>query len=52
MCVLYSPVNLLLSRNNNIDLRGLRKSARKRACVLEHPWCCFRHKDIDHILNR
>jgi hypothetical protein len=49
--VLCSPVNLLLSQNNNINLRGLRKSARRRACALERASRCFRHKDIDHILK-
>jgi hypothetical protein len=51
VCVLCSPVNLLLSQNNNISLRGLRKSARRRACVLERAWRCFRYEDIDHILK-
>jgi hypothetical protein len=44
VCALF-PVNLLLSQNNNISLRGLRKSALGRA------WPCFRYKDIYHILN-
>jgi hypothetical protein len=47
--VFCSPVNLRLSHNNSISLRGLRKSARRRACVLERAWRCFRYKDIDHI---
>jgi hypothetical protein len=51
MCVLCSPVNLLLSQNNNISLRGLRKSARRHTCALERAWHCFRYKDIYHILN-
>jgi hypothetical protein len=50
--VLCSPVNLVLSQNNNISLRVLRKSARRRTCALERAWCCFRHKYIDHILDR
>jgi hypothetical protein len=33
VCALF-PVNLLLSQNNNISLRGLKKSARRRACAL------------------
>jgi hypothetical protein len=32
--VLCSPVNLMLSHNNNIRLRGLMKSARRRVCAL------------------
>jgi hypothetical protein len=38
MFVLCSPVNLLLSQNNTIGLRVLRKSARRYACVLECAW--------------
>jgi hypothetical protein len=34
MCVLFSPVNILLSQNNNTRLRGLRKSSRRCACTL------------------
>jgi hypothetical protein len=34
VCVLCFPFNLLLSQNNTISLRGLRKSARRRACAL------------------
>jgi hypothetical protein len=49
-CALF-PANLLLSQNNNISLRGLRKSVRRRTCALGRAWCCFRYKDIDHILN-
>jgi hypothetical protein len=49
--VLCSPVNLRLSQNNNISLRGLRKSALRCACALERAWCCFRYKDIDHRLK-
>jgi hypothetical protein len=49
-CALF-PANLLVSQNNNISLRGLRKSARRRACALGCSWRCFRYKDIDHILN-
>jgi hypothetical protein len=49
--VLFSPVNLLLSQNYNISLRGLWKSARRRACALERAWRCFRNKDIDHSFN-
>jgi hypothetical protein len=45
------PVNLLLSHNLNISLRGLRKSARRRACALGRAWRCFRYKDIDHNLR-
>jgi hypothetical protein len=45
------PVNLLLSQNNNIILRGLRKSARRCACALGRAWRCFRYKDIDHRLK-
>jgi hypothetical protein len=45
------PVNLLLSQNNNISLRRLRKSARRCACALGRALRCFRYKDIDHILN-
>jgi hypothetical protein len=33
VCALF-PVNHMLSNNNNISLRGLRKSVRRRACVL------------------
>jgi hypothetical protein len=44
VCALF-PADLLLSQNNNISLRGLRKSALGRA------WCCFIYKDIDHRLN-
>jgi hypothetical protein len=33
MCALF-PVNLPLSQNNNINLRGLRKSAHIRECAL------------------
>jgi hypothetical protein len=51
LCVLCSPVNLLLSQNNNISLRGLRKSIRRRACALERAWRCFRYKDIYHIMK-
>jgi hypothetical protein len=40
----------MLSQNNNISLRGVWKSARRRACVLGRAWL-FRYKDIDHILN-
>jgi hypothetical protein len=29
----------------------IRKSARRRTCVLGRAWRCFRYKDIDHILN-
>jgi hypothetical protein len=50
--VLCSPANLMVSQNNNISLRGLRKSAPRRACALERSRRCFRHSDIDHILNR
>jgi hypothetical protein len=49
--VICSPVNLLLFQNNNINLRGLRKSARRRACALERAWRCFRYKEIDHIMK-
>jgi hypothetical protein len=41
----------MLSQNNSIRLRGLRKSARKRACALGRAWCCFIYKDIDHIMK-
>jgi hypothetical protein len=51
VCVLCYPVNLLLSQNNNISLRGLRKIARRRAYALERAWRCFRYKDIDHIMK-
>jgi hypothetical protein len=50
--VLCSPVNLLLSHNNNISLRGLRKSAHRCACALEHAWRYFRYKDIDHNIMK
>jgi hypothetical protein len=50
--VIFSPVNILLSQNNSIPLRGLRKSARRRACALERVWRYFRYKDIDHIMER
>jgi hypothetical protein len=50
VCALF-PVNLLLSQNNNISLRGLRKSARRRACALGRACRCFRYKDIDHRLK-
>jgi hypothetical protein len=50
VCALF-PENLLLSQNNNISLRGLRKSARRRACALGRAWRCFRYKYMDHILN-
>jgi hypothetical protein len=50
VCALF-PVNLLLSQNNNIILRGLRKSARRCACALGRAWRCFRYKDIDHRLK-
>jgi hypothetical protein len=49
--VIFSPVNIMLSQNNNISLRGLRKSALRCACALERTWHCFRYKDIDHILK-
>jgi hypothetical protein len=52
VCVLCSPVNLLLSQNNNIRVRGRRKSARRRACALERAWYCFRYKDIDHTIMK
>jgi hypothetical protein len=48
MCVFCSSVNLLLSQNNNISLRGLAKSARRCACALERAWRCFRYKNIDN----
>jgi hypothetical protein len=35
----------------NLSLRGLRKSARRRACALERVWRCFRYEDIDHSLK-
>jgi hypothetical protein len=44
VCALF-PANLMLSQNNNISLRGLRKSARRRACA------ALDIKDIDYILN-
>jgi hypothetical protein len=44
VCALF-PANLLLSHNNNISLRGIKKSARRRA------WRYIRYKYIDHILN-
>jgi hypothetical protein len=53
VCDLF-PVNLLLSQNNNITLRGLRKRAGRCACALlsmHGAWRCLRYKDIDHILN-
>jgi hypothetical protein len=50
VCALF-PVNLLLSQNNNISLRGLRKSARRCACALGRAWSCFRYKYIDHRLK-
>jgi hypothetical protein len=49
--VLCSPVNIMLSQNNNISFRGLRKSARRRACALERAWRCFRYKEIDHFIE-
>jgi hypothetical protein len=49
--VLCCPVNLLVSHNSNISLRGLRKSAHRCACALGRTWCCFRYKYIDHILD-
>jgi hypothetical protein len=48
VCALF-PVNLLLSQNNNIRLRGLRKSPRRRACALLSVHGAA--LDIDHILN-
>jgi hypothetical protein len=46
-CALF-PVNPLLSQNNNISLRGLSKSARRRACALGRAWRCFIYKYTDH----
>jgi hypothetical protein len=51
MYVLCSPVNLLVSQNNTISLRVLRKSARIHACVLDRAWLCFRYKYIYHIIK-
>jgi hypothetical protein len=49
VCALFAA-NLLLSQNNNIRLRGLRKA---RVDALGRAWRCFRYKYkyIDHILN-
>jgi hypothetical protein len=47
----FFPANLLLSQNNSISLRVLRKIARRRACALGRAWRCFRYKDIDHIFK-
>jgi hypothetical protein len=33
VCALF-PVNHLMSQNNNMSLRGIKKSARRRACAL------------------
>jgi hypothetical protein len=41
ICALF-PDNLLLSQNDNISLRGLRKSMHRRACALERAWRSFR----------
>jgi hypothetical protein len=41
ICALF-PANLLLSQNDNISLRGLRKSMHRRACALERAWHRFR----------
>jgi hypothetical protein len=49
--VLCSLVNILLCHNNNISLRGLMKSARRRACALGRAWRCFTYKDIYHNLR-
>jgi hypothetical protein len=50
VCDLFRA-NLLLSQNNNISLRGIRKSARRRTCALERACRCFIYKYIDHILK-
>jgi hypothetical protein len=50
VCALF-PANILLSQNNNISLRGLRKSARRCACALMGVHDDALYKDIDHILN-
>jgi hypothetical protein len=50
MCALF-PANLMLSQNNKISLRGLRKSARRHACALERECAALDIKDIDHIMK-
>jgi hypothetical protein len=48
------PANLLLSQNNNIRLRGLRKIMHRRACAHGRAWYSFkiqRYNDIDWIVN-
>jgi hypothetical protein len=50
--VLCFTVIIMLSQNYNISLRGIRKSARKRACALGRAWSWFRYKYIDHNLRR
>jgi hypothetical protein len=50
--VLCFTVNIMLSHNYSISLRGLRKSARKRACAIGRAWRWFRYKYIDHNLRR
>jgi hypothetical protein len=42
VCALF-PANLLLSQNDNISLRGLRKSMHSRACALERAWRSSRY---------
>jgi hypothetical protein len=41
ICALF-PANLLLSQNDNISLRGLKKIMHRRACALGRAWRSFR----------
>jgi hypothetical protein len=49
-CALF-PVNLVLSQNNNISLRGLRKSAGDAHARLSVHGAVLDIKDINHRLN-
>jgi hypothetical protein len=51
MRVLCFPVNLLLSQNNNITLRGLRKSTFRCACALLSVHGAALYMNIDHIMK-